>query len=231
MLGHYMLNGEAGDPLELMRLAAIRPGLPRLSISHDDYPHWKPVDEIVADKAAYRGKRVVFLVRDPRDVIVSNYFQHRKRGDSELANDSFDGSLADFIRHPIGGIPTIVKFYNVWAASQGVPESFLLQRYEDYHAAPRAAFQALLQSLTLPELGPAALDNAVAYGKFDNMRRLEETNALNNARLMAPEDGDPEGFKTRKGKVGGYRDYLSPADVAWIDSYLRDNLAPLYRDY
>ena len=64
MLGHYMLNGEAGDPLELMRLAATRPGLPRLSISHDDYPHWKPVDEIVADKAAYRGKRVVFYQTD-----------------------------------------------------------------------------------------------------------------------------------------------------------------------
>lgn len=231
MLGHYMLDGARGDPLELKRIAQGRPGLPRLTISHDDYPHWKPTENIVAQKGAYRDKSVVLLVRDPRDVIVSYFFQYTKRGDAQKACDSFSGTMSDFVRHPIGGIANIVRFYNVWAANRATPKAFLLQRYEDYHANPREAFDELRAFLGVPDHGAAALEATIAYGRFDNMRRLEVTGALNNARLLAAADRDPEALKTRKGAVGGFRDYLSDADIAWIDTYLADNLDPFFGAY
>jgi len=42
--------------------------------------------------------------------------------------------------------------------------------------------------------------------------------------------GDAESFPTRKGKIGGYADYLSPDDVAWLNLRIDNELEP-YRGY
>ena len=63
------------------------------------------------------------------------------------------------------------------------------------------------------------------------MKNMEQDNVLNNARLKPPEDGDPEGFKIRRGKVGGYVDYLSKDDIEYIDQYLDANLDDFYSFY
>ncbi len=50
------------------------------------------------------------------------------------------------------------------------------------------------------------------------MRRFEESGVLGAKPVMTPGNRfDPESFKTRRGKVGGYREYLSQEDVAFID--------------
>ncbi|NEO10385.1 sulfotransferase domain-containing protein, partial [Moorena sp. SIO3I8] len=36
-------------------------------------------DELVQSKANYKNAKVILLVRDPRDVVVSIYFEHTKR--------------------------------------------------------------------------------------------------------------------------------------------------------
>ena len=41
--------------------------------------------------------------------------------------------------------------------------------------------------------------------------------------LRAGRDADPEAFKVRRGKVGGFRDYLSDDDVAWIDACVAES--------
>jgi hypothetical protein len=233
MLGRYLLRGEAGDPLKLFDITRRNPALPTIEVSHDDYPHWKPYTSLHMDKAMYRGKTVIFLVRDPRDVLVSYYFQYTRRGDRELANDSgFRGTLSEFIRHPIGGLRSLVGFYNIWARQRTVPATFHLLRYEELRADPAGAFSKLLRLLGLPDYGAAAIQDALDFGRFENMRRLEETGALGNVRLRPPADGDPEGFKVRRGIVGGYRDYLSEEDLRHIDAVLSaelDNLFAVYK--
>jgi len=37
------------------------------------------------------------------------------------------------------------------------------------------------------------------------------------------------GLLWQRGKVGGYRDYLSAADITYVDDYLRDTLGRLLR--
>jgi hypothetical protein len=36
--------------------------------------------------------------------------------------------------------------------------------------------------------------------------------------LRTPSSADPESFKVRKGRVGGFRDYLSPEDIEYVDA-------------
>jgi hypothetical protein len=61
------------------------------------------------------------------------------------------------------------------------------------------------------------VDEAVAFASFDNMRRLEETGATGSARLRPGRQGDHDTYKTRRGKVGGHADELSPDQIARLD--------------
>ena len=232
LFGKYVI-GEGGkeSPLEVLELTRANPEFSSLEITHDDYPHWIPVDKLFTDKRAYVGKKVIFLVRDPRDVLVSNYFQYTKRKDMEKIGDIFGDSLSAFIRHNIGGLRSVVAFYNVWAENRAVPEDFILVTYEDMIKDARKVFSGCLEFLGWPKRPDAFIDEVVDYGRFDNMRKLEETNAFNSARLKPPEDGDPEGFKMRKGKVGGYVDYMSEDDIVYVNDYLAANLDDYYGMY
>ncbi len=232
MLGHYLLRSRAGDPLEVFDLTRREPGVPTIEFTHDDYPQLKPSGRLVPDKSIYRGKRVVLLVRDPRDVLVSYYFQYTRRGAKERANDAqFDGTISDFIRQDIGAVKSIVAFYNIWVRNRGVPKSFLLLRYEALHHEPANEFRSLIEFLDLPDFGASARDNAIQFAKFENMRRLEETGALRNSRLRPTVAGDPEAFKVRRGVVGGYRDYLSADDIGYVEDHIARELDPYYTWY
>ncbi len=233
LLGLYVMgeNGD-GDPLEILGLTQSKPDFATLEMSHDDFPHIKPYDMMSTNKKAYQGKKVVLLVRDPRDVVVSYYFQYTLRGDKKSAKDeSFDGTMSDFLFHNIGGLPSIVRFYNTWAENKDVPGDFLLLTYEDMKSDAAGALATTARFLGWPERAPGFVEQVVEFSRFENMRKLEESNALNNVRLRPPKDGNPEGFKVRKGKVGGYREYFSDQEIAEIDAYIDTHLSDFYAMY
>jgi alcohol sulfotransferase len=46
---------------------------------------------------------------------------------------------------------------------------------------------------------------------------------------MAPRDQDnPDSYKVRRAKVGGYRDYFDDAQIAAIDALVSERLDPVY---
>jgi hypothetical protein len=232
MLGYFLTGGEDGDPLEIFDLTKSRLGCPVIDISHDDYPHWKTKEDISQEKTIFSGKKVVFLVRDPRDVLVSYYFQYTKRGDKNLAGDSkFYGTMIDFVWHPVGGLVNIVEFFNVWSRNSSCPREMIMQTYEDYHRDPDANFNDLIDFLDLVPHGRASVRDAVDFARFNNLRKLEESNVLGNVRLSPPPDGDPDGYKVRRGVVGGYRDYFTVTEIEAIDDYLRQNLDSVFHSY
>lgn len=216
--------------LELNALTHTLP-VPTIDISHDDYAHLKPPADVERSKARYKGKKIVFLVRDPRDTLVSFYFQYTRRGGQQLANDrEFKGTISELLRHRIGGIDTLATFYNVWADQRSVPAAFMLLRYEDLHAAPAATLCKLLEFLEFPHASDKMLESVVSYCSFENMRRMEEKNLLKSNRLAAPDSNDPESFKVRREKIGGYRDYLSETDLEFLNQKIA-GLDPIYDCY
>ena len=57
-----------------------------------------------------KSKKIIFLVRDPRDIVVSLFHGSRTR---DLVYDGSDISV--FIRDKNCGFPKIIKFMNIWA--------------------------------------------------------------------------------------------------------------------
>src|SRR3990172_11645288 len=75
-------------------------------------------------------KKVIFLVQNVKDILVSFYFQVTKR------EGNYTGNISDFIRSDLYGIKKILTFYNIWHENRTVPKEFLRFRYEDMHKNP-----------------------------------------------------------------------------------------------
>lgn len=80
----------------------------------------------------------------------------------------------------------------------------------------------------IPGCDEDRIRQAVDEHDFQRMRQRERSNAYGTDRIQARDPGDPDSYKTRRGKIGGYRDYLEPAACDEIDRYLADELDPLY---
>ena len=77
---------------------------------------------------------------------------------------------------------------------------------------------------------PESIRHAVAYASVDNMRAMEERRTfwLSGTRMTARDAGNPDSFKVRRAKVGGYRDYFDDEQIARIDELVRGKLSPFY---
>lgn len=191
---------------------------------HIDYTHdysghrgKRHFSEMKSDKRGYKNRRVMLLVRDPRDVVVSSYFHASKR------IGVYSGTISEFIRDPKHGIEKIIIFNCEWFAAAHVPRSFCLIQYEDMHDDLRAVLTRVIQFVDparpLPDLDPI-----IELGRFETMRENESSGALAKqyGGILRPGDAaDPESFKCRKGKVGGYDEYLSEGDIAYCERMLR----------
>lgn len=229
--------------LKLHRLPRMNPAIPKIIVDHDDYPHWKKPSELAQSKRRYAHSRVVFLVRDPRDTIVSFYFEQSKRvtdADAEKLKrhrelrpyldriHPYRGTMQEFIREESGSFDTLLEYYNVWERNRARMKSFMLLKYEDLRRGTQGEMRKLMDFVGLAEVPDATIAEAVEFTSFDNMRKMEAGNAMKSGKLAPTDKSDQESYKTRKGKVGGYRDYLGDDDVRWLNDRMRTNLSPWY---
>ena len=181
-------------------------------------PAHEPLHAVELYLSYVADKHRLFLVRDPRDVVVSHYFQVSRRARPQSGYEP--GQIGDFIRDPARGIERVLAFYRASAVTlaQGSGPSLVLA-YEDLHSDPAPGLRATMGFFGAP-VGDDAVAAAVDFGRFENMQRLEREGALTqaNRRLDARNAQDPESFKTRRGEIGGYARYLADDDVAYLEA-------------
>ncbi|MEM1056844.1 MAG: sulfotransferase domain-containing protein [Bacteroidota bacterium] len=223
---HGLLEAVEADPdllLRTERLAGLGSGIPTVVFSHDDKPHAKPTSEIETDKSRFADSRVVFLHRDPRDVAVSQYFSLTKR-----TEDGFSGSISKFIRDEQIGPANHLYYLNVWARAKEALPSVRFLSYRDLHADTAGELGSLLAYAGAESVSRETLESAVAYGSFDNMRQMEAGGTFKSGMLRPKDASDTTTYKTRSGKVGGFTEHLSEADIAYLDALIADRLDPVY---
>lgn len=186
-------------------------------------------------KSDYYDKRVMLLIRDPRDVAVSNYHQWKntvnpyKKRFHKLPADPEKVSIFDYAMNQDYGIPRTVRFLNAWEKELEKTRSHLLVRYEAMRADPQGVLRDIVSFMGITA-SEQQIEHAVEYASFENMRKLESSNAPNagSRRLMPKDLNNSESFKVRRGKVGGYRDYFSSEELVRINEYIASNLTTFY---
>jgi hypothetical protein len=220
MAEHFGISD--ADLFKLDRMGDSARGIPRIKIKHDDNPQLKVPEELVPNKSEYRGVKVVYLVRDIRDLAVSNYFEFTRRRGQE------DRGLSAYLRSRRGSVDTMIRHYNIWAANRHVPADFHLVRYEDLHADSAGCLGDLLAFLGIANVNGATVRRAIEFASFGNMHRMERSGSFQHRRLCAMDASDRETYKTRRGKVAGYLDYLSSDDIDLLNGKIRAELDPFY---
>lgn len=185
-------------------------------------------------KLFYKKKKILFLVRDPRDVVVSYYYHSRYR------LNFFHGRLNEFLHFPFNkvsffrltappfGIRPIINYLNNWLEASPSFNDFKVFYYEDFCKNPAEQLRLVCEYLGL-EVSQEIISEAVSFAEFKNMRKMEKENSLNWIAFRG--SGPKEGFRTRKGIVGGYKTELEINDIKFIDQEINKHLNPYFKRY
>lgn len=211
------------DTLKLTKAAKILPSI----WTHDGAgigsgPHFV---RFITDKSIFQDKKVIFLCRNPKDVMVS-YFFHATKRIPEFTN--YTGSISEFIRSQGYGIKKLIAFYQLWYKNKNIPEDFLLIRYEDMHKDPHKVLKKVLEFMGAKDIREEVIENAVNFGRFDNLKKMEIKKEFSKTIIQPGDVKDDESYKMRKGKIGGYVDYLSQEDIDYIDKVIAEMGCPFY---
>ena len=213
----------------------LNKSVPKIFFTHDNYI--KDFTGDFSSKQPFYNKRVVLLARDPRDVAVSQFFQWKFRiKPSKVAINKYppqgsDISLFDFVMGDNGGgMRAVTEYLNLWAAEAGKVNAFHLLRYEDLRTNTREELRKLLDFMQV-DATDADVEAAVEYSSYENMKKMESKEQFRFAggRMMPRDKDNPDSYKVRRAKVGGYRDYFTDEEVVAIDARLAADLDPLFR--
>jgi hypothetical protein len=207
--------------------------IPKIFFTHDNY--LRQFTGNLDSKQDFYDRKTVLLVRKPQDVAVSQFFQwkYRMRADKKSMNNypahEADISVYDFVKHEGQGLNHIIDFMNGWARELEKIENLLVVRYEDLRARPEREMAKVVEFLGM-EPDQAFLEDMAEYASVESMRKKEQENFFwrSGSRVQAKDVNDPNTYKVRKAKVGGYRDYFDDDLVAELDAMVDSRLMPVF---
>ena len=162
-----------------------------------------------------KKSRLVFLMRDPRDTLLSLYF------DQSFRSQRFCGTLDSMIRDRVYGVEKLIKFYCAWDAAWFESDGQIIVHYEDLHRDPLSTMDTTWNFARLAQLSLQQLQDAVAFGRFDNMRNIEVNCQIKQGWLRKKKKVTrTEGLKTRCGQIGQYAEYMEPSTLQYVESCL-----------
>jgi hypothetical protein len=199
------------------------PRIPRVIYSHDLFEHrtkgrwWdRARGKFLIPANELRRTQIILLVRDPRDAFVSHYVQ-LTRPTAEAPGELKTKRAGEMLRDPLLGIGQIVRTMNDWLVEFGDRPNVILVRYEDLHSRPVEHFSRVLAAIGEKQVSQEHLDAALRFSEFNNMKKLEAASAFDSKILQPGDMQDPESFNVRRGRIGGYADYLGASDIEYAN--------------
>lgn len=163
------------------------------------------IDRPLIDMAYTAG--AIYVVRNPFDMVISHADHYGRSIDESIRITAVEDSLV------MSGEDNVYEIHCSWSRHveswTAQPHRALhVMRYEDMLARPAETFAGLVQFLRLPA-EPERIRRAIELSSFDKLSKLEE------------EQGFIERSKSqkrffRRGKSGGWREQLTPAQVEAI---------------
>jgi hypothetical protein len=203
-----------------LRVMLLHAGIPfkptHAGTSYGKSAHWRDLPAIAESVGL---ERTVFLIRDPRDTAVSGYYPYTKRMGRE------HGDINSFVLDGRYGVAKIARFHKMIYDYLDAGGEGHLCSYEDFHRDTAGEFRALAEYFLGHPISESDALEAVEYGSFNNMQKMEITGELKNelgSRLKPKELDDPDSFKTRKGKTGSYRQALDSSTIEACEAVLED---------
>ena len=199
------------------------PRIPHVIYSHDLFEHrtkgrwWDRVrGKYLIPANELRRAQLILLARDPRDAFVSHYVQ-LTRPSADAPEELKSKKVDELLRDCLLGIGQIVRTMNDWLTEFGDRPNVTLVRYEDLRSRPAEQFRRVLSAIGEKQLSLPHFDAALRFSEFNNMQKMEAAGSFDSKILQPRDINDPESFNVRRGRIGGYADYLSVNDIEYAN--------------
>jgi hypothetical protein len=203
-----LLTGYSSDFKKVNQL------LPSIGDQSGAVPLLPEAGRLIKTHEAYRRqyKKAVYLVRDVRDVALSEHAYEKGLG---RFDKDFDHFLQAFLSGKINGYGSWQCHVNSWldADSRGDIE-LLVIRYEELRRNPEEILANLLQFIGV-NVDCRAIREGVANNSLDKMKTKED---------MSPQMPRGDNRFVRSGSVGGWMESLTQAQVELIERSTGDAL-------
>ena len=155
-------------------------------------------------------RTVVYLVRNPKDVMVSGY--HFRKGINE-----FTGDMSEFIRSKKYGIDNWNEHVESWLSKADKGQKLYILKYEDLKTNLISELDQLYGMLGVDvpsDVLTYAMDASSLTAMRENEEKLKSRGRSSNLTFV------------RKGIVNGYKSELSDDDIRYLDDAVKE-IAPL----
>lgn len=177
-----------------------------------------PYQSYSFDNNLLRKKKIILLTRNVKDVVVSAYYQYKFRDEG----NSFKGNISEFLRDGRYGIKKIDAFNKYWLNNAESFVDFLNIHYEALHSSPLDEVAKLLIFIGEKNIDYSILENAIKDSSFEKMRNIEKTNKRIPKTLQPKNKNNIRSYKTRKGKIGSYKEELAKEDLEYIENIINE---------
>jgi hypothetical protein len=181
----------------------------------------------------FEYKRAVYLVRDLRDVMLSNWARDREMGFAQYFDNGrgMEGYIESFLQGEVTRFGSWQAHVDSWVdcplAKSG---NLLVVRYEDLRRKTEGGISKILDFLGI-DGNCERIHRAIENNSLRAMREKEERTkrsgvALGRGTLLRKHNIDREDSRfVRSGSVGGWRDKLSDAQIKMVTKYAAKTLA------
>ncbi|RXG58068.1 Sulfotransferase 1C4 [Armadillidium vulgare] len=172
--------------------------------------------------------KVIYMARDPRDVIVS--YCHYSR----LVNIiDFVGSTSDFVDHFVNDTLVYGPFWThlkeAWNKRNHPNIHFCF--YEDMKANPKEEIIRLQKFLNV-DLTESQIDDIVHYTSFQEMSERENKKVIeSSSEVINTKIVNKDGGFFRKGVTGDYKTKLSEEDIQKINEWTKENTRDMDHEF
>lgn len=159
----------------------------------------------------FRNRRIIFLVRDLRDALVSHYrvvqphFGLPKDFSAFIRGETIDP------RHQ-HDLKSRIKLLNSWTDNFKKTAEYKVVRYEDLRNNTTSELREIFKFAGIPKIDTQFLNNIIKSASFSEMKKLENS----------------FGSNTRSQKITGnpssYKDYFSIEDQKYFLSHVQNEL-------
>jgi hypothetical protein len=156
-------------------------------------------------------KKAVYLVRDPRDVALSEYAYQTALG---LVDQPLDEYLRVFLTKGVNPFASWSAHVNSWLNAPLSSEQLLVVKFEDLRRDTAAGVADIIRFFGIVP-NEAQIRNAVANNSVERMKAKEKE---------TPQRASKKGQFIRSGSVGGWRGKLTDAQIAIVREHASELL-------